>query len=608
MQRYPAVENHGLIGDLQTAALVTRDGTIDWFCAPRFDSPSIFAGLLDRRLGGHVQVSPEGVRYASKQLYLPDTCILITRFMSDDAVGELVDFMPVTDEQPTDRHRIVRMLRMVRGTMRFRIDCQPRFNYGRDEHTVEYHHDGSAVFRSGQGTLTMAPIFEGGRLFEEIDVRPSGQGVCAFGTLHEGGTGGMVLDTAAPHPPRPIARREAEDLFKETREFWRRWIKKSHYAGRWRETVERSAMTLKLMTYAPTGALIAAPTAGLPERIGGERNWDYRYTWIRDASLSVQALMLLGFTDEAQGYLRWLTERVREAGGEDMPLQVMYRVDGLRDLTEEPLPHLEGYRKSAPARIGNGAAAQLQLDIYGDVLNCAYLAEDWGLRSTHQDWLHIVKLVDWLCTHWDQVEDGMWETRAGRRPFTYGRLMSWVAFDRAIRLAHRQGRPADTARWTATRDAVYQQIMTRGFSPQRGAFVQHHETEVLDAALLSMPALGFLVPEDPMWLGTLRAVEEELVSDSLVYRYDPAASPDGLPGAEGTFTMCTFWYVEALARSGRLDEARLVFEKMLTYSTHLGLYSEEIAPNGEQVGNFPQAFSHLALICTASHLDKMLSD
>ncbi|MGK5442432.1 glycoside hydrolase family 15 protein [Micromonospora sp. URMC 105] len=605
MDQYPAVENHGLIGDLQTAALVTRDGTIDWFCAPRFDSPSIFGGLLDRRAGGHFQVSPHGVDYVSKQLYLPGTAILITRFLSADGVGEVVDFMPVTDTEPTERHRIVRMIRVVRGQMRFRMDCQPRFNYGRDEHTVDFSYSGT-VFRSDRATLTVCPVREGGPLMKEPDFRPTESGVCVFGTLHQGDTGGIVIDTASPHPPRVVPPREAQALFAQTRDFWRRWLSRSHYTGRWREMVERSAMTLKLMTYAPTGALIAAPTAGLPEQVGGERNWDYRYTWVRDASFSVHALLGLGFTDEARGYLGWLNERIREAQQEDLPLQIMYRVDGSRDLTEEPLAHLEGYRASAPVRIGNGAARQLQLDIYGEALNCLHLADSYGLQSSYEEWRSTVRVVDWLCEHWDQDEDGIWETRGGPQAFTYGRLMSWVAFDRAIRLAQRHGRPADTARWTRARDAAYTQVMERGFDQRRGAFVQHQRTDVLDAALLSMPAVGFLAPTDPRWQSTLRAMDEELVADSLVYRYDPEASPDGLPGSEGTFTMCTFWYVQALAQSGRLDDARLTFEKMLTYSSHLGLYSEEIAPNGEQVGNFPQAFSHLSLISTATVLDKML--
>ena len=605
MDAYPLVENHGLIGDLQTAALVTRDGTIDWFCAPRFDSPSLFAGLLDRRRGGHFQISPDGVDYVSKQLYLPGTPVLITRFLSADGVGELVDFMPIAGERATDQHRLVRILRVVRGSMRFRVDCRPRFNYGRDRHEVEMHRDGR-VFRTPAHALTLNVVRYAERLTETYEYRRSQEGVCVVATLHEGEAGGVVLETGSSGPPRVYTPAEVDDLLTRTEDFWRRWLERSRYTGRWREMVERSAITLKLMTYAPTGALIAAPTAGLPEQIGGPRNWDYRYTWIRDASFSVHALLGLGFTEEAERYLRWVNDRVQEAGESGVPLQIMYRIDGSPELAEETLDHLEGYRGSAPVRIGNGAAGQLQLDIYGEMLNALELVDAHGLPPFHQGWLNTVKLVDWLCDNWDRPEDGIWETRGGRRDFTYGRLMSWVALDRAVRVARRRGRPGDLSRWMSVRDRIYHQIMDRGFHPGRRAFVQHYGTDVLDASLLVMPSVGFVTPTDPLWQSTLRAMDEELVSDSLVYRYDPEASPDGLPGGESTFTMCTFWYVQALARSGRLDDARLIFEKMLTYSTHLGLYSEEIAPNGDQTGNFPQAFSHLSLISSAVVLDEHL--
>ncbi|SCL20869.1 Glucoamylase (glucan-1,4-alpha-glucosidase), GH15 family [Micromonospora rhizosphaerae] len=604
MDSYPAVEDHGLIGDLQTAALVAMDGTVDWFCAPRFDSPSLFGGLLDRRKGGHFQVSPDGVEYVSKQLYLPGTPILITRFLSADGVGELVDFMPVAGDRPTDRHRLVRMLRMVRGTMRFRLDCRPRFNYGRDPHELEVH-SGGDIFRSPGLTVTLSPVSYG-RPEAGVEIQRSKEGISIVGTVREGDYGGAVLETGSPDPPRMISPGEVRELLVQTRDFWRRWLARSRYTGRWREMVERSAITLKLMTYAPTGALIAAPTAGLPEQIGGQRNWDYRYTWIRDASISVHTLLKLGFTDEAWQYLRWVDDRIREAREREVPLQIMYRVDGSPDLTEEVLDHFEGYRGSAPVRVGNGAANQLQLDIYGEALNSLHVADSHGLQSPHQGWMDTVRVVDWLCEHWDQPEDGIWETRGGRQDFTYGRLMSWVALDRAVRLAHRRGRPGDTSRWVSSRNQIYEQIMARGFHPGRRAFVQHYATDVLDASLLAMPSLGFVSPMDPMWQSTLRAMDTELVSDSLVYRYDPNASPDGLPGNESTFTMCTFFYVQALAQSGRLDDATLTFEKMFTYSSPLGLYSEEIAPTGEQTGNFPQAFSHLSLIGTALNLDRLL--
>jgi GH15 family glucan-1,4-alpha-glucosidase len=600
MDAYPPIAAHGLIGDLQTAALVADDGTVDWFCAPRFDSPSIFASLLDHEKGGYLRICPQGTEYVTKQLYLPGTPILITRFLSNDGVGEVVDFMPVTGDRATDRHRLVRIVRVVRGQMSFLMECQPRFNYGRDCHEVIIHGDGVA-FRSRTVNMNISSARPGsGRRPDGI--RLDGKGVSVVGRLSAGQLAGMVLETEPEGPPRAVTPDGIMRLYDETRDFWRRWIGRSHYQGRWREVVERSAIALKLMTYAPSGAMVAAPTAGLPEQIGGERNWDYRYTWIRDASFSIHALLGLGFLDEAQAFLGWLRERVDEASQKDTMLQVMYRVDGSADLHEEVLDHFEGYKGSRPVRIGNGAAGQLQLDIYGEVIDSIYLADQYQLEMGYDGWRHLTEVVDRLCEMWDQPDDGIWETRGGRRHYVYSRVMSWVAFDRAIRLAASRGRPADVRRWADNRDAVYRQVMDRGWNAREEAFVQHYGSNVLDAALLALPMVDFVSPSDPLWQSTLDAIDRHLVSDSLVYRYDPVASPDGLRGSEGTFSMCTFWYVDALTRSGRLDDARLVFDKMLTYSNHAGLFAEEIGPTGEQLGNFPQAFSHMALIKAAVNL------
>jgi GH15 family glucan-1,4-alpha-glucosidase len=607
MARYPNISDHGLIGDLQTAALVTTDGTVDWFCCPRFDSPSVCASLLDADRGGYFRVGPDRDDYVSKQLYFPDTAMLITRFMTADGVGEVCDFMPVEPGAATDRHRLVRQLRVVRGTMRFVMDFQPRFDYARQPHKLELSEDG-AVFRSDGMELTLHTVGTPGTTLadQSVTVERHGDGLRAARTLRAGQTGGVVLETMGGRPRR-LPPEEVQRLADDTVWFWRGWLHRSSYTGRWREMVARSAMTLKLMTYAPTGAVIAAPTAGLPEQVGGERNWDYRYTWIRDGSFSIYALLGLGFMEEAAAFAGWLRDRADQwAGDIGRPLKIMYRVDGSSDLVEETLDHFEGWRGSRPVRIGNGAADQLQLDIYGEAMDAMYLADTQGLQAAHQGWRDIARMIDWVCDNWDQPDEGIWETRGGRKDFTYGRFQTWVALDRATRMAARRGRPANVQRWTTERDRVYNQIIERGWNLTTRAFTQDYSSEVLDSSLLLMPLQGFVAPRDPMWISTLEAMDRELVSDSLVYRYNPAASPDGLAGDEGTFSLCTFWYVEALARAGRLDEARLTFEKMHTYANHLGLYSEEIGSTGEQLGNFPQAFSHLALISAAINLDHQL--
>jgi pentatricopeptide repeat protein len=605
VDRYPNISDHGLIGDLQTAALVATDGTVDFFCCPRFDSPSVFASLLDAEKGGYFRIAPAAGDYVSKQLYLPGTGMLITRFMTPDGVGEVLDFMPVIEGKPTDRHRLARHLRVARGTMQFAMDLQPRFDYGRATHTMQAS-EGGAVFRSSDGMeLTLHTTGTGGAAEGAPTVEPTADGLRVTFTMREGESGrGVVLESMGGQPKK-LSPGELERLAADTEAYWKAWIGRSAYTGRWREMVDRSAVTLKLMTYEPTGAPVAAATLGLPEQAGGERNWDYRFTWIRDGSLTMHALTGLGYMKEAAKFGVWLRDRVTEAGAGNgsAPLKIMYRVDGSSDLTEETLDHFEGWRGSRPVRIGNGAADQLQLDIYGEAMDAILTGDNAGLPIAHSGWQALTKVIDWVAGNWDQPDEGVWETRGGRKDFTYGRLECWVALDRAIRLAERHGRPADVATWTQQRDRIYNQIMERGWNDKVGAFTQHYATEVLDSALLFMPLEGFISPTDPMWLSTLKAMDGELVSDSLVYRYNPAASPDGLHGDEGTFSLCTFLYVDALARAGRLDEAVLTFEKMQTYGNHLGLFSEEIGSTGEQLGNFPQAFTHLSLINAAITLN-----
>jgi GH15 family glucan-1,4-alpha-glucosidase len=605
---YLPIAEHGIIGDLHSIALVGTDGRIDWYCCPRFDSPSVFGAILDKERGGFYRIAPTSEHWVPKQLYLPDTNVLITRFLTEEGVGEVQDFMPIQPGAAAHRHRLIRRVLGVRGEMQFRVEVQPRFDYGREPHETLFHENG-VLFRSGELSLaleTSLPLdFESGGAVGEF-------------TLQPGQTVTFVLEQVPEsYVPRSYSENETREAFEHTVEFWRRWLAQSRYEGRWREMVHRSALTLKLMTYAPTGAIVAAPTTSLPERLGGERNWDYRYTWIRDAAFSLYALLLLGFTEEAAAFMDWLTGRFREprpatAG----PLQIMYGIDGRSDLEEQILPHLEGYRGSAPVRVGNGAADQLQLDIYGELVDSVYFFNKYGVPAVqgesgvsiyHDAWMDLMRLVDWVCENWDQADEGIWEVRGGRQHFTYSRLMSWVAIERAVRIALDRGLPADVVRWQSVRDRIYHQIMERGWHEQKQAFVQHYDTDVLDASVLVMPLVKFVAPTDPRWLSTLDAMTEALVSDSLVYRYNVDASPDGIEGEEGTFSICTFWYVEALARAGRLEEARLAFEKMLTYANHLGLYAEEIGRTGEALGNFPQAFTHLALIRAGHYLDRRLT-
>jgi GH15 family glucan-1,4-alpha-glucosidase len=599
MSDYLPIAEHGIMGDLHTVALTATDGTIDWYCCPTFDSPSVFASILDKVKGGHYRIAPLDDDWTSKQLYFPDTNVLITRFFTPGGVGELQGFMPIarTGEE-RHRHRLIRRVVAVRGSVRFRVELQPRFNYARDPHEIlQYEH--GVVFDSPSLCLALQAT---------TPIACDDHGAHSEFTLEAGESVTFVLEQVERgYVPRRYEEEETRQAYERTIDYWRLWLSQSRYRGRWREMVHRSALTLKLLTYQPTGAIVAAPTTSLPELVGGSRNWDYRYTWIRDAAFSLYGLLRLGFTEEAGAFMQWLTDRFGEGidtSGD--PLQTMYGIDGRRELPEETLDHFEGYRGSGPVRIGNAAAGQLQLDIYGELVDSVYLYNKYGTPIYHQAWLDLTRVVEWVCANWDQADEGIWETRGGRKDFTFSRLMCWVAIERAVRMARQRGLPADLVGWTKHRDDIYKQIMDRGWSESRGAFVQHFDADILDASLLLMPLVKFISPTDPRWLRTLDGVTDELVSDSLVHRYDPREFEDGLEGEEGTFSICSFWYVEALARAGRLDEARLVFEKMLTYANHLGLYSEEIGRTGELLGNFPQAFTHLALISAAFNLDREL--
>jgi GH15 family glucan-1,4-alpha-glucosidase len=606
---YQPIESYGMIGDMYTVALVGANGSIDWLCVPDFDSPSVFAAILDDRKGGHFKIAPVGNDVTCKQLYWPETNVLITRFLGPDGAAELADFMPAGWTVSGDRHRaqLVRRVTAVRGLLRFRMECRPAFNYARDAHT--------ATITLGGATLTSRSLALGlatEQPLEQVD----GVVVSEF-TLSEGETAVFVLRHLSPELGCGISLsvQEAEDLFRSTVEFWQKWIAQSRYAGRWREMVHRSALALKLLTYEPTGAIIAAPTCSLPEGIGGERNWDYRYTWIRDSAFTIYAFLRLGFSEETEQFMRFLASVCKQPGPGGL-LQIMYGIDGRKQLFEKTLDHLDGYLGSRPVRIGNGAYDQLQLDIYGALLDAAYLYNKHGAPISFDLWTDLRKLTDWVCDNWRRKDHGVWEVRGGQQEFVYSKLMCWVAVDRAIRLADKRSFPAPRDRWLKVRDEIYEDIVLKGWSEKRRAFVQHYGSESLDAANLMMALTFFMSPSDPRMLATLDATllpldNGGLSADSLVYRYNVRNIMDGLSGEEGTFNICTFWLVEALTRAGRhdrsrLDKARLIFERMLGFANHVGLYAEETGHRGEGLGNFPQALTHLGLISAAFNLDRAL--
>ncbi|HET9825083.1 MAG TPA: glycoside hydrolase family 15 protein [Chitinophagaceae bacterium] len=595
--KFQPIESYGIVGDLNTVALVGLNGSVDFLCFPNFDSPSIFAALLDLQKGGFFQIIPAFAEMKNKQLYLPDTNVLLTRFLSNEGVGELTDFMPV---EPVGRgNKLVRRVTTVRGDVKYEMLCRPRFDYGRATHSVERIDDKQIIFRGNNAAV---------RLLASVSIEITNGDAHARFSLGANQTADFILEYLQEEKieRNDLSSFVSSTLF-DTVNFWKNWVSQSSYRGRWMEIVNRSALVLKLLTSQKFGSIIAAPTFSLPETMGGSRNWDYRYTWIRDASFTVYALVRLGYTKEAGAFMNWVEKLCSDIKGRQR-LGIMFSIDGDRQIHEKILDNLEGYKRSTPVRIGNDAYSQLQLDIYGELMDSVYLFNKYGDPISYDFWKDLEKQIDWLAANWDQPDEGIWEVRGGRRKFLYSRLLCWVALDRAVKIAIQRSFPVNPE-WMKQRDIIYHSVFEEFWDAEKKAFMQFSGATTVDASSLLMPLLRFISPKDPRWLSTLARIEKELVSDSLVYRYRPeTAAPDGIVSHEGTFSMCTFWYVECLSKAGQLEKARFCFEKMLGYANHLGLYSEQLGFEGEHLGNFPQAFTHLGLISAAINLDKQLND
>ncbi len=590
------LECYAAIGDMRTLALVNDAGGIDWMCWPRYDSPSIFGRLLDDD-GGHWAIESTTGTTAHKQTYLPASNVLVTRLHGESGVIEIEDLMAVD----TEDRKLIRRVRCVRGSVAIHSDMLVRPDYGRADAMIEAVSETAVRINVGEGddlvvTSSASLCIDGDHVRTEAELD---EGESVWFTL--GTTTELAIDA-----------RIVEATIESTIAYWQRWAADSTYRGRWRESVERSALALKLLTCIDSGGLIAAGTTSLPEVLGGERNWDYRYVWMRDSAFTLYALLELGYAQEAAAFTGWLTDRIEDcatqcAEGSGAPLSPLYDLDGNHDLDETTLDHWTGYADSRPVRVGNAASGQMQLDIFGELIDSIYIADKQSDGVSLATWNHVCTLVEWVIEHWEMPDDGMWEARSGPQRYTSSLLMCWVAVERAMRMARRRGRPADVEAWRRARDEMHSTLVERGFSTELGAFTQTLDGDTLDASVLLMPLVKFIPPTDPMWLSTLDAVAEHLAHGPLVDRYDLGATDDGLEGLEGSFTICSFWYVEALSRAGRVNEARMHFDRLLTYATPTGLFSEEIGPNGRLLGNFPQAFTHLALISAAVSLDEALT-
>ena len=587
------IEDYGLIGDTQTAALVGRNGSIDWLCLPRFDSGACFAALLGDETHGFWQIAPDGEIKATRRRYRPDTLVLETEFeMADGGCVRLVDCMPPRETYPD----VVRLVEGVRGRVKMRLRLAVRYDYGS---VVPWVKEGG---QPGELSLVAGPdalILRAG-----IPVPAEEAGSTATFEVGAGEAVPFVLSWFPSHQPPPAPLDAAHEVA-ATESWWREWIGHATCRdGEWSEAIRRSLITLKALTYGPSGGIVAAPTTSLPEQLGGNRNWDYRYCWLRDAAFTLDALLGAGFLDEAGAWRDWL---LRAVGGDPANLQILYGPLGERHLPEFELSHLPGYEGSRPVRVGNAAAGQFQLDVYGEAIDTLHRAREAGLAKNldRTDWRTATGLLDFLASHWNQPDEGMWEVRGPRRHFTYSKVMAWVAVDRLIRLAERFHLPADLDRWKAMRQAIHREVCEKGYHPGVRAFTQFYGSEALDASILRLPLVGFLPADDPRVVSTLAAVERQLLRGGFVPRYltDEAGSMDGLSGGEGAFLPCTFWLADNYHLVGRRDEARAVFERLLSLRNDLGLLSEEYDPqNRRLIGNFPQAFSHVALVNTALRL------
>ncbi|GAB2686953.1 glycoside hydrolase family 15 protein [Mucilaginibacter koreensis] len=590
-QSYNRIEDYGIIGNLHTVALVSNQGSIDYMCLPWYDSPTVFGALLDNETGGQFYIRPDLEDLTYKQLYLTDSAILLTRFFSEAGMAELTDFMPVDEDGGV--MTIVRKVTAIRGDLTFNLVCRPRFNYARDQHTATVAADNRIVFESGENQL---------HLWTDIPLQLDGDDINTSFSLKQGETICFVLQNNIEGSS--FAHQYHEFCLKcytDTYTYWRNWINQCNFTGRWVETVRRSSITLKLLTSYKQGSVIAAATFGLPEILGGKRNWDYRYAWIRDASFTMYIFLQLGFMHDAECFMKWIEGHCIE---DDMHL--LYTWDGKAIPDEEELEHFSGYKNSKPVLIGNGAKGQKQMDIYGELIDTIYLYNKYGGQITYNFWKSLARQVEYVIDHWQDADHGIWEVRGDKKEFLHSRLMCWVAVDRAIKIADHRSFPYPLERWHTARNKIYIDIYENFWNEDKQSFVQAKGSDKLDASVLLMPLVRYMTPTDERWLKTLEAVERELKLDVLIYRYlNNDDDGDGLDGEEGTFTICSFWYAECLAKSGQAEKANEVFAKLLGYGNPLRLFSEQLSKRGEQLGNFPQGFTHLGLISAAIAINKL---